>query len=165
MQALYLLLGSNRGNRLDYLLQAKKMLEIRFYACLAQSAIYETAAWGNTQQPAFYNQALVFTTDKNALAILKDIKAIEQQCGRVFSGKWNEREIDIDILMYGSMVFESAELSIPHMMLHTRRFALTPLYEIAAEIIHPVFNQTIESLLNTCEDSLAVNKITYQHEV
>ncbi len=165
MQALYLLLGSNRGNRLDYLLQAKMLLETRFDKCVAASAVYETAAWGNTNQPAFYNQALLFNCDKNALDILKDIKAIEQQCGRVFSGKWNEREIDIDILLYGRMVFESEELSVPHKMLHKRRFALTPLCEIAPNFLHPVLNETIETLLNNCEDTLAVNKINIQHEV
>lgn len=165
MQPLYLLLGSNRGNRFDYLLRAKILLESKFGNCLAISAIYETAAWGNTTQPAFYNQALLFNSSKNALDILKDIKEIEQQCGRVFSGKWNEREIDIDILMYGSMIFESAELSIPHKMLHQRRFALAPFCEIAVEIVHPVMNETIERLLNICEDTLAVNKIVIQHEV
>jgi 2-amino-4-hydroxy-6-hydroxymethyldihydropteridine diphosphokinase len=165
MQALYLLLGSNRGNRLDYLLQAKLLLETKFNKCVAASAIYETAPWGNTHQPAFYNQALLFNSEISALDILKDIKAIEQQCGRVFSGKWNEREIDIDILLYGSIVFESEALSVPHKMLHQRRFALTPLCEIAPDFLHPVLNQTIATLLNNCEDTLLVNKIVIQHEV
>jgi 2-amino-4-hydroxy-6-hydroxymethyldihydropteridine diphosphokinase len=159
MQPLYLLLGSNRGNRLDYLLRAKILLEIKFDNCFSASAIYETAAWGNTHQPAFFNQALLFYSNKSALNILKDIKSVEQECGRIFSGKWNEREIDIDILLYGKLAFESDELSIPHKMLHQRRFALTPLCEIAPDILHPVMNVTIEVLLNNCEDTLPVNKL------
>lgn len=165
MYPLYLLLGSNRGNRLQYINNAEKMLVATFGNAIAASSIYETAAWGNTHQPAFLNKALLFETNMLPQEILVTIKNIETDCGRVFSGKWNEREIDIDVLLLGNRVFNSETLTIPHTMLHLRKFALLPLAEIAANMVHPVFEKTIAELLAACSDTLEVNKFEPAHEV
>jgi 2-amino-4-hydroxy-6-hydroxymethyldihydropteridine diphosphokinase len=156
MPKLYLLLGSNKGSRVDYLFAAKSMLEIELDSCVAISSIYETAAWGNKQQAAFLNQCLAFETHLLPQEILTIIKNIELRCGRTVSERWGEREIDIDILLHGDLIYESDNLSIPHIHLHERKFALLPLYEIADYALHPIFKKNILQLLGECNDGLEV---------
>ncbi len=154
----YLLLGSNIGDRAAHLQQAQQTLAATAGAVVAASAFYETAAWGLEDQPAFLNQVLAIRTVLDAPALLAACLATEQQAGRERIQRWAARTLDVDILLYGDAVIDTPTLSVPHPALPQRRFALTPLAEVAPQLVHPQLGQTVSELLATCPDSLAVVK-------
>jgi 2-amino-4-hydroxy-6-hydroxymethyldihydropteridine diphosphokinase len=154
----YLLLGSNIGDRAAHLQQAQQTLAATAGAVVAASAFYETAAWGLEDQPAFLNQVLAIRTVLDAPALLAACLATEQQAGRERIQRWAARTLDVDILLYGDAVIDTPTLSVPHPALPQRRFALTPLAEVAPQLVHPQLGQTVSKLLATCPDSLAVVK-------
>ena len=84
---------------------------------------------------------------------------IEQQMGRVRHQKWAPRTIDIDILFIDDLVINMTDLTVPHPLLHLRKFTLAPLAQIAGNFVHPVFNQSINQLLQVCEDNSVVEKL------
>ncbi len=158
MNTAYLLIGGNLGDRAAYLEEAVAHIEARCGSITSRSSIYETAAWGNTNQPAFYNQALKLSTPLSPASLLEQLLAIELEMGRVRTQKYGPRTIDLDILMIDDKVLDSQTLTIPHPQLHNRRFALLPLTEIAPLLKHPVFDQTVSELLVNCTDTLDVQK-------
>jgi 2-amino-4-hydroxy-6-hydroxymethyldihydropteridine diphosphokinase len=159
MNKAYLLTGGNLGNRLNNLIDAGKLIKQYCGKIAQQSAIYKTAAWGFTDQPDFYNQALEIQTQLSPEQLLEKLLTIEKQMGRKRDVKLGPRTIDIDILLFNNEIINQRHLTIPHPRLHERRFALTPLAEIAPNIIHPVLHKTIQQLLLECIDMLDVHKI------
>lgn len=158
-RSVYLLLGTNQGNRENNLKTAIHLLSKQVGPVTNQSAIYETAAWGETNQPGFLNQAVQIETDEAPQVLLSTIKDIEQQVGRTATYRWGPREIDIDILFMGAEVYRSPTLEIPHKELANRRFALVPLCELAGDAQHPVLHQSLTALLQHCPDTLEVTKL------
>ncbi len=158
MNTAYLLIGGNLGNRAAYLEQALKQIEALCGSITHTSSIYETAAWGNTNQPAFYNQAIQLTTLLPPETLLEQLLAIEIEMGRVRTQKYGPRTIDLDILMIDDKVLDTKTLTIPHPQLHNRRFALLPLAEIAPSLHHPILDKTVSELLVNCPDTLDVQK-------
>jgi len=154
----YLLLGSNMGDRAAHLQQAQQLLAATAGEIVAASACYETAAWGLEDQPAFLNQALAIRTILAAPALLAACLATEQHAGRERHQRWAARTLDVDILLYGDAIIQTPTLTVPHPALPGRRFALTPLVEIAPQLVHPQLGQTIAELLASCPDLLAVTK-------
>ena len=153
---IYLLLGSNMGDRVPLLQQALAEINNQVGDVVRVSSIYETAAWGNENQPNFLNQVVQVNTSVSPRALLKKTQAIEQQLGRERHVKWEARLIDIDILFYGDQVIDLPDLQIPHPHLAARNFTLVPLNEIAPTWIHPVTKQTITELLAQTTDPLSV---------
>lgn len=161
MEKLYLLLGSNLGDRFGYLEQARRLIAEEVGPLTGVSAIYETEPWGNADQGRFLNQVISLDSDAEPLFLLGCILGIEQSIGRMRSGIRNEaRSIDIDILFLGDRIIRSPELSIPHPLLHIRRFTLVPLNEISPELKHPVLKKSMAELLGLCEDPLMVSRFT-----
>lgn len=160
MNTAWLLTGSNMGDRFNYLSAAKEQITVHCGTITQVSSVYETAAWGKTDQPAFLNQALELQTSLNARQLMRRILKIEKQLGRVREEKYGPRLIDIDILMYGDEVHQYDLLKLPHPELPNRRFALLPLAEIAGKVIHPVSHQPINELLARCPDTLDVKKVS-----
>jgi len=156
---LYLLTGSNLGDREDFLRQARFGIAERVGVILQASGLYQTEPWGIRDQPDFLNQALLVTTGLSPFAVLDAVKKIEKTLGRMEVLRWGERIIDIDILFYEDLVLESPALTIPHPRLHERNFALAPLAEIAPDFRHPVFEKTVAVLLEECGDGLEVVRI------
>ena len=155
----FLLLGTNLGNRTSNLTQALHAIEQRVGKVTKASSVYETSAWGKTDQPAFLNQAVeITTTDLDPDAVLRNLLAIEERLGRARKEKWGERTIDIDILFFGEDVYERPHLVIPHPQLANRRFTLIPLNEIASGLVHPLFKKTVAELLAACPDGLSVTR-------
>ena len=154
----YLLLGSNIGDRAAHLQEARQTLAATAGDIVAASAFYETAAWGLEDQPAFLNQALAIRTALDAPALLAACLATEQQAGRERQQRWAARTLDVDILLYGQEVIQTPDLTVPHPALPARRFALTPLAELAPQLVHPQLRQTINELLANCPDPLEVVK-------
>lgn len=152
----YLLIGSNKGDRKAFLAQAVDKINRTVGRVREKSKLYETQAWGVTNQPDFLNQALAVETTLDAHKVLAQILAIENEMGRVRNQKWEERTIDIDILMFDDVVVKSPNLTIPHPELHKRNFALIPLMEIAGEVEHPILHLTIEEIYFDCNDPLDV---------
>lgn len=156
MHEVYLILGGNIGERFQNLVAARLQIYEQIGQIVEASSIYETQAWGVSQQPAFLNQALKVITDLEAHEILKKIHSIEQSLGRVRFNKWSERTIDIDILFYDDQAICSEELVVPHLHLHERRFVLMPLLEIAPSLFHPILRKNIKQLYAACTDKLDV---------
>ncbi len=158
MNTAYLLIGGNLGDRAAYLAEAINQISAQCGRVITTSSIYETAAWGNVNQPAFYNQAVKLVTILSPEALIERLLAIENEMGRVRTEKYGPRTIDLDILMINDIVIDTPTLTIPHPQLHNRRFALLPLHEIAPALHHPVLNKTIHELLLNCLDTLDVQK-------
>lgn len=154
----YLLIGGNLGNRKENLLQAVSFINEKCGQVSKSSSLYETAAWGNTDQPAFLNQALELSTQLSARQLIRRILKIEIQMGRIRKEKLGPRIIDIDILFFNEEVYDLRFLKIPHPEIQNRRFALIPLTEISPDLVHPLLKKTITELLRECPDNLTVNK-------
>ncbi len=154
-----LLLGSNLGDREKWLNFGCTEISCHLGNILKKSSIYETAAWGDKNLPAFLNQAIIVETALSTYKLLSEIHKIEGETGRSRTAKWMPRQLDIDILMYGAVIMNENRLMIPHPYMHLRRFTLEPVVEIAAEYVHPVFGVSISALLKNCEDPLEVNRL------
>jgi 2-amino-4-hydroxy-6-hydroxymethyldihydropteridine diphosphokinase len=156
---IHLLIGSNMGDRKTYLAQAVAQIGQKIGTITEKSRLYETQAWGLTNQPDFMNQALEVETTLSPQETLEKILAIETDMGRVRTEQWAERTIDIDILLFSDMIVEEPDLQIPHPRLPERNFALVPLMEIAGEVEHPVLKTTIEDLYFESPDTLDVFEV------
>jgi 2-amino-4-hydroxy-6-hydroxymethyldihydropteridine diphosphokinase len=157
MNNVYLLLGSNEGNRLNWMQQAVEQLALKCGNIMRRSAVYQTAAWGLNEQPDFLNMVVLLQTYLPPLSLLNNIQDIEQLLGRQREVKWGQRTLDIDILLYDNQVVDLPELTIPHGFMQERRFTLVPLAELAPDLIHPLLNKPIKTLLNECTDPLEVH--------
>lgn len=159
MNTVFLLLGSNLGDRNTFLQQAILHIENDIAPMINASSVYETASWGKTDSPDYLNLVIVIKTNLSAQAVLQKILEIETVIGRQREEKWGARIIDIDILFYNSAIIDEPGLHIPHPELHKRRFTLEPLAEIEPTFIHPVLNKSILQLKNELKDSLIVKKL------
>ncbi|WMN07113.1 2-amino-4-hydroxy-6-hydroxymethyldihydropteridine diphosphokinase [Marivirga arenosa] len=157
MEGIYLLLGSNLGDRAKILMDAIELLRKNNIKVIQQSSVYETAAWGKTDQQSFLNQVVLVESDKQPKQLLDLLLRIELDLGRVRKEKWGERLIDIDILYYNSEVVKEDDLIIPHPGIPDRKFTLIPLAELSPDGIHPVLKMTQSELLSNCDDDLDVS--------
>ena len=132
----FLGLGGNLGDRRETLRAA--VAEIRNVLDEVRvSALYESAAWGVTDQPAFLNAVARGRTLLSPLELLDAMQAIENDLGRVRERRWGPRLIDIDILLYGSQVIDEPRLKVPHPYMKQRGFVLRPLADLAAGLTLP----------------------------
>ncbi len=155
----YLSTGSNQGESISNLIKAIQLIEKEIGRVSRSSSMYKTAAWGKTDQPDFVNQCLLVHSIFSPLLILKKLNYIEKQIGRVRFEKWGPRVIDIDILFFDQVVFQTNTLQIPHPEIQNRMFVLKPLNEIAPNYKHPILNKTIKKLESTTKDSLGVLRL------
>ena len=159
MKTYYILLGGNLGDRTENFNAAKQQIANEVGAIVAESALYETAAWGAKNQPDFLNQALAVTSELAPETFLKQCLAIEDALGRVRVERWGARTMDIDVLLIDEDVYETPQLQVPHPRLHLRKFALLPLCDIAPDVLHPIYNKKINEILAICDDKTAVNLV------
>lgn len=155
----YLLLGSNLGDRQGYLRQAISLIEEEVAPVSVASSVYQTQSWGKTDEPDYLNQVICIKTDLPADTILEKILNIELKMGRKRKVKWGSRIIDIDILFYGSDIISQPNLVVPHPQLHNRMFTLAPLAEIAPDFIHPLLGKHIFELKTELKSNLHVKKL------
>ena len=146
VSTVYLALGTNLGDRMDNLRRAIAALSPSVKVT-ALSSVYETPPWGYADQPAFLNMALAAETDLEPLALIAFLKKLETDLGREKTFRNGPRLIDMDILFYDDLVFDQADLVIPHPRLHERAFVLVPLNDVAPDRMHPVLKRTVRDLL------------------
>lgn len=159
MNKAYLLTGGNEGNKSGFLQQAKIYIKKECGEILNQSALYETEAWGKTDQPSFLNQVLLIETLLNAATLMKKLLLIENKMGRKRTEKNWPRSIDIDILFFNDEIINEKDVTIPHPQIQNRKFVLEPMNELAPDFFHPILHQSIHQLLIMCKDKLDVKKL------
>jgi 2-amino-4-hydroxy-6-hydroxymethyldihydropteridine diphosphokinase len=161
MNAAFLCLGGNMGDRLALLREAKELILIAGIEIRAQSGIYETQAWGGDPTSGdYYNQCIKVETEMQATDLMQVLLSIEQKMGRSRSSDKNSpRTMDIDILLFNNNIINDSNVEIPHPRMHLRQFVLKPLSEIAASVMHPVLHKTIGQLLLECRDTLTAKKV------
>ena len=160
MNTAHLLIGGNLGNRKENLSMAISLIKEQCGSLTKSSSIYETEAWGKTDQPSFLNQALEISTSLNPRQLMRKVLKVEKDMGRIREEKLGPRIIDIDIILFGTEIHDQRFLKIPHPEMQNRRFVLVPLAEINPALQHPVLKKTIAELLEECPDNLEVRKIT-----
>ncbi len=157
----YLSLGSNIGDREGNLREGARRLGA-IGRVAAVSSFYETEPVEFTEQPWFLNCAVALETELTPQELMTAILGIEKAMGRQRVQKKGPRMIDIDILLLGNAVLDTAEVTIPHPAMHERRFVLEPLVEIASEARHPVLNKTIRELRDALPSGATVRKLKSQ---
>ena len=159
MHSAYIGFGSNIGDRLAHIGNAIHALsETEGIALQRVSSVYKTDPVGYTAQSEFLNGVAAIQTSLSPLSLLHTLKNIETAIGRQHRIRWGPREIDLDILIYGDLCLHTEKLVIPHPEMHRRRFVLVPLAEIVPDLVHPVFQETVQTLLERLEDDKSVVK-------
>lgn len=156
MATLLLQLGSNIESREIYLARARRQCDQQLGKLINQSSIYQTAAWGRTDQQDFLNQVIAIETDHSPEACLSICQQIEHQLGRERHEHWGPRTIDLDLLLMEDRIVETKDLILPHPRLAIRRFVLVPLCEVAPRAEHPLLKRSMRRLLTACRDDGAV---------
>lgn len=159
MEKVVLILGGNLGNRLALIEEATFLLSQIFGNPQVFSSIYETEAWGGLSSGNYLNQVLVYETNEKPEFILNSILNIEDKMGRQRKVKWGDRNMDIDILYYGTKSVDKEDLTIPHPFIQERRFVLAPLNEILPDFVHPILFKSHSELLDNCKDESKVSII------
>lgn len=154
MNRIFLLLGSNLGDRSNNLDCCLELLEQRTGCIVDTSSVYETEPWGTDIPLPYLNMVAVVENDKTPGEMLESILLVEKEMGRKRGPERNApRTVDVDILLYNSEIIEQESLKIPHERMHLRKFVLVPMVEIAPELMHPLFAKTMHELLEECPDS------------
>lgn len=152
----YILLGSNLGNREKFLNEALISLsKLMGVEIISTSGIYNSPAMEmNEPAPDFLNQAVEIKTSLSPLELLRELKEIETAMGRTEKGNYQSRNIDLDILLFGNEIIDSEELTVPQNRLLKRPFALLPLVEIAPEIVHPISRRPVKEYISPSDRQL-----------
>lgn len=151
MATVYLSLGTNIGNKEKQMNEAIERIETQIGDVVSRSTFYVTEPWGFESENSFLNAAVKIETELSADEVLKETQNIEREMGRMEKsekGKYKDRIIDIDILMYGTSIIDSPYLTIPHKFMKERRFVLEPLAEIASEVVIPGTDISVSKALN-----------------
>ena len=147
----YIGLGSNLGDKKANCRKAIALLA-KSVRVVRVSSLYCTEPIGYTDQDEFVNAVVEIETGLSPDELLRQCRSIEDELGRVRTVRWGPRTIDVDILLYGTLMIETPELTIPHPLLHSRRFVLVPLCEIAPQAFHPKLRKTASDLLLDLQD-------------
>lgn len=152
----FISLGGNLGNTLEIFKNSYLEIEKKIGRISTFSKIYQTAAWGKTDQADFLNQVIQAETNLDPEKIMSKLLEIELFFGRRRDVIWGPRILDLDILFLGNQIVSSENVDIPHPQIAHRRFVLIPMAEIAPEFLHPVLQQTMLELLEQTTDLQSV---------
>jgi 2-amino-4-hydroxy-6-hydroxymethyldihydropteridine diphosphokinase len=151
----YIGVGANLGERESSIATAvQKLSDSAGVKVVRVSALIENPAVGGpVDSPAFLNGAVEVLTSLSAAELLGRLLEIEREIGRVRREKWGPRPIDLDLLLYGDEVIDAPGLTLPHPLMHQRRFVLEPLSQIAPQVVHPLLKRTVGKLLGDLDAS------------
>lgn len=160
MAKVYLGLGTNLGDKEQNLRIAIQKIEKQIGKVISLSAFYVTAPWGFASENSFLNAVACVETNLEPLEVLEETQAIEKELGRTHksvSGMYNDRLIDIDLLLYENLILSTvstsgAELNLPHPLMAQRDFVMRPLSEIAPDLVHPVLGKTMKEIYYEIEE-------------
>lgn len=165
MAIVYFSLGSNEGDRLNFLVKATELIARLIGNPMEYSSVIESEPWGFNTNTKFFNMVLSVKTEFTPYQVLTKILEIETYLGRIRHGKaYTNRMIDIDILFYNTEIINDAKLVIPHPLLHKRMFVLQPLAELVPDLKHPVFQQTISELLLKLNEPGPISEVVTREE-
>ena len=136
----YLGLGTNLGDKEANLHTAVQQINMRIGKVTSLSAFYVTAPWGFSSEHSFLNAACCVDTSLSPFEVLEKTQSIERDLGRT------KKSVDGDLLLYGDLILDTPALTLPHPLMHERRFVMEPLAEIAPKVVHPALKQTMEYL-------------------
>ncbi len=156
----YLSLGSNQGQKLNTLQGALNLISERIGHVKKVSSVYKTKSWG-FEGSDFFNICIEVSTNLNPEKLIETVLHIENLLGRKRSDNSNyeNRSIDIDILLFDDDIIFYNHLKVPHPKMLERKFVMVPLTEIAPNIIHPIAKKTILICLQNCDDTTDIEKI------
>jgi len=149
MAKLYLALGSNQGDRKALLDAARAACDASLGRVTGCSDYIETAPWGFSSPHPFLNAVLELETELSPIVVLELTQEIERQLGRQTKSSaagYQDRPIDLDLLLYDDLVLETPRLTLPHPLMHLRNFVLEPLQQLAPTLCHPVLGLSIAEL-------------------
>jgi 2-amino-4-hydroxy-6-hydroxymethyldihydropteridine diphosphokinase len=153
MKKAWIGIGSNLGNRLDYIRQALGFVDaLPETSVLRVSSVYDTEPEGNASQPRYLNAVAEVETAFEARDFLRKLGDIEEQCGRVRREMWGPRTLDLDLLIYGDLVFESEDLTVPHPRAGERAFVLVPMAELEPWLVIPGIGETVTTMIGRLGD-------------
>lgn len=154
-------IGSNEGNKLNYIKSAVTLIN-DLADCVIEkvSSIYETLPFGDVKQNNFFNAVIKISTSLSPQELFNELKIIEQKLGRIFREKWGPREIDLDILLFNDLIFSDEIITLPHKGIIYRDFVLVPLIEIEPELIHPVYKKKMADFVSGLKIKNIINKLS-----
>lgn len=157
LESVFVLLGSNLGDRELLVNQACKMMGEKCGEIVAKSRLYESEPWGFQAEHWFLNQVVELKTSLSPDALMTELLAIEKELGRDRTTPhegYVSRPMDLDILYWGrDLIVEKQHVIVPHPRLHQRRFTLLPLCDVASDYVHPILKKTNRQLLDECQDT------------
>jgi deoxyguanosine kinase len=159
-KSVYIALGSNKGDKLQYLQSAVDAIFKKIGAVKKISKVYTTPAFG-FEGDEFYNACIKVETELKPKKVLKTLQSIESELGRLAKTGmgYASREIDLDILFYDDDIINEKTLVIPHPEMQKRKFVLQPLLDIAKDVEHPNSKKSVEVLLEECKDESVIESI------
>ena len=156
----YLGIGSNLGDPVQHCRDAlRELSSLKNVQLLRRSSLYRTQPVGPVSQDWFVNGVVEVRTTFAAAQLFKAAQWVEQALGRVRTGKWGPRTIDVDVLLHGQEVLDTEDLVVPHPEMHKRRFVLVPMNEVAPYVIHPRYGISMRGLLDRLGDDHAVERM------
>jgi len=151
-KTVYIAIGSNVGEKLNNCRKAIDLINSSD-GCTVRgiSRFYRTEPVGVTAQDWYVNAVIHIETILGPHELLRRLLSIESDMGRVRREKWEARVIDLDILLYGNEIIRMGELTVPHPLMHQRRFVLMTMVQLNPGLIHPVLGKSMSELMDDLE--------------
>lgn len=157
MKNAILSIGSNLGNRIEFLKSSIKNIRLLANTTITNvSDVYETEPIGVSKQSNYLNCIVYLKTDLSPYDLLTEINEIEKMYKRERRIKWGPRTLDIDIIDYDNKIVNTEQLTLPHPRMHKRRFVLLPMTEIKPDYIHPLYKISLFTMLKKTEKQKCV---------